>query len=50
MIARQMRAGDVRTVWHPSPGCELLVTDNGNVRVVVGEQRAQVSDASFVEL
>jgi len=50
VIARQMACGDVRTVWHPSPDCELLHTDNGNVRVLRGDQRVQVADASYIEL
>ena len=50
MIARQMSVGDIRTIWHPAPPSDILLTDNGNIRVLVGEQKAQRADASFIEL
>ena len=50
VIARQMSVGDVRTIWHPVPPTDILLTDNGNIRVLMGVQKAQLADASFIEL
>lgn len=40
----------LRTVWHPWPEHDLIVTDWGNLTVKTGQYKGQLNTAEFVEL
>lgn len=40
----------LRTVWHPWPEHDLIVTDWGNLSVKTGEYKGQLNTGEFVEI
>lgn len=40
----------IATVWHPTPGAELIHMDCGSARVLVGEPQYQLSTGEIVKL
>ena len=49
MVA-QARERALRTVWHPEPAHALIHTDHGNLRVLTGTPRGQLSCGAFIDI
>lgn len=40
----------LRTVWHPWPEHDLIVTDWGNIRVLAGPYKGQLNNSDLIDL
>lgn len=49
-MAAQARAHTLRSVWHPAPEHALIHTDHGNLRVLAGTRRGQLSSGAFIDI
>lgn len=50
MLAQVHYGYKLRTVWHPQPLSSLIHTDRGNIAVLCGANRGQLSSGQFVDI
>ena len=48
--AKHSPAHQIATVWHPAPAGELLNTEHGNVRVLEGSAKYQLTTGEVIEV
>lgn len=50
MLAVHGQDHEVATVWHPEAIGDIVATDHGNIRVLVGPCQYQLTTGEFVQI